>query len=715
MSSRRVSLVLLGLFVLALLTTLVLLQTSNIWKDFSVETASDTLVLYALSSLNFIAFVIFGFIFLRSIVKLVRERRTLQLGSKLKTKLLVYFAAVSILPIFAMAVFSYLYMNRAIERWFTQVPENVVRKSQQVQDEAIAERNRKLDDSARMLALMVEKRAAGRAELTELAAAGGLTRIILKGRRGNTIVEGGRSLAGDEENELAAALSTFSENGPGAVELRDGIGYDVASAPLADGRTLMIVTDSGFDGSVTTAVNDWFREFEDLKQKQISVRRIGFLTLGVLTFLLVFASSWIAFHIARGLTTPIRALAEGAREIAGGKLGHKVDVAAEDELALLVVTFNEMSSRLEENSATLQERQRYIETILETLPTGVVSLSRGGEIETINSAAAKIFSVEGHEIVGANLGSFVDSASAAVLDRVIKRAARAGHASEQAELSGDGSEGQTVPVALTAAGLPGGSGIVLVIEDLSELIGAQRASAWREVARRMAHEIKNPLTPIQLSAERIAKKFAGRKAKQPAVVGLDIRGGTGDETESVVAEGTSTILREVQSLKAMVDEFSQFARLPEVKLEPDDLNEILRKTVALYEDRIKDVEIETRLDPNVPPLLLDAEQTKRVFVNLIDNSIEAFGPGQEKKFVSVSTRYDRSRDLVIAEVTDNGCGLQPSVMQKLFQPYFSTKGRGTGLGLAIVQRIVTDHGARIFARTNNPRGAKFAIEYPITA
>jgi two-component system, NtrC family, nitrogen regulation sensor histidine kinase NtrY len=707
--------VLLGLFVLALLTTLVLLQTSNLWKDLSVETASDTLLLYGLSSLNFIAFVVFGFIFLRSIVKLVRERRTLQLGSKLKTKLLIYFAAVSILPIFAMAVFSYLYMNRAIERWFTQVPENVVRKSQQVQDQAIAERNRKLDDSARMLALVVEKRGAPRNELSELAAAGGLTRIVLKDRQGSTLVEGGRPLGSEEESELSTALLAYSEKGPAAVELRDGTGYDIAAATLSDGRILIVVTDSGFDRSVTTAVNDWFREFEDLKQKQISVRQIGLLTLGVLTFLLVFASSWIAFHIARGLTTPIKALAEGAREIAGGNLGHKVDVAAEDELALLVVTFNEMSSRLEENSATLQERQRYIETILETLPTGVVSLSRNGDVETINSAAAKIFNIESRDVVGKRLSSLVDSASSTILDRVINRAARAGNASEQSELFGDRSDGQSVPVALTAAALPGGSGTVLVIEDLSELISAQRASAWREVARRMAHEIKNPLTPIQLSAERIAKKFSTRAAKQPAVAGFEAARVAGDDAESVVTEGTSTILREVQSLKAMVDEFSQFARLPEVKLEPEDLNEILRQTIALYEDRLIDVEIESKLDQNVPALLVDAEQTKRVFVNLIDNSIEAFGDEQEVKLISVSTRYDKARDLVVAEVIDNGCGFPPSALQKLFQPYFSTKNRGTGLGLAIVQRIVSDHGAKIFARTNNPRGARFVIEYPVTA
>jgi two-component system nitrogen regulation sensor histidine kinase NtrY len=253
-----------------------------------------------------------------------------------------------------------------------------------------------------------------------------------------------------------------------------------------------------------------------------------------------------------------------------------------------------------------------------------------------------------------------------------------------------------------------------VIEDLSELLQAQRASAWAEVARRMAHEIKNPLTPIQLSAERIAKRFSGQRS---AVSGqpdkIEQRTTDNGQLAKVINESTETILREVNSLKSMVDEFSRFARLPNVKLEEGSVNEIARQSVALYEDRFDDVKIETNLAQNLPPALLDEEQLKRVFVNLIDNAIEAFDKTQAEKRIYVKTFHDKGRDLIVAEISDNGVGIAPSDFQKLFQPYFSTKGRGTGLGLAIVQRIVIEHAGKIKAVNNSPKGAKFIIELPL--
>jgi two-component system, NtrC family, nitrogen regulation sensor histidine kinase NtrY len=263
---------------------------------------------------------------------------------------------------------------------------------------------------------------------------------------------------------------------------------------------------------------------------------------------------------------------------------------------------------------------------------------------------------------------------------------------------------------------------VLVIEDLTELLTAQRASAWQEVARRMAHEIKNPLTPIQLSAERIAKRFA-QKSGQPAAVGGQPEAGpendaqpgaNGAQLEKIIGESTSTILREVNSLKLMVDEFSRFARLPNVKLENGNVNDIVEKSTAHYEDRLRDIKLEIALAENLPNAMIDPEQLRRVFVNLIENAIEAFDAQQTDKRIFVRTFYDKNRDLIVAEVADNGNGIPPQDFQKLFQPYFSTKGRGTGLGLAIVQRIIIEHGGKIRAVSNIPKGAKFIIELPVT-
>jgi two-component system nitrogen regulation sensor histidine kinase NtrY len=250
------------------------------------------------------------------------------------------------------------------------------------------------------------------------------------------------------------------------------------------------------------------------------------------------------------------------------------------------------------------------------------------------------------------------------------------------------------------------SGVVLVIEDLSELIAAQRASAWAEVARRMAHEIKNPLTPIQLSAERISKNFRRILTENPD----DIHSST-PRMQTVVKESTATILREVNSLKSMVDEFSQFARLPNVRLETGSLNEIICQSAALYEDR--EAKIELNLAANLPNAMIDEEQLRRVFVNLIENAVEAFDADQTEKLISVKTFYDRARDIIVAEIADNGKGIAPPDLQKLFQPYFSTKGRGTGLGLAIVQRIVSEHQGKIKAVNNSPKGAKFIVELPV--
>ena len=708
---RRISPWVAGIFVLVSLTVLVLLQTSNLWKDFSVETASDTLLLYALSSLNFIAFVIFGFIFLRSITKLARERRALQLGAKIKTRLLLYFAAVSVLPIIAMAGFSYLFMNRAIERWFTQIPENVVRKARDVQSQAVQDQSTKLQETARMLGTLINDRAIKEGGLREIAEAGNLTRIEVRSSEGQLLGFSERTLEPEQKAELDATLEAARNDPTGSPVLQDGKGYDAAVWTLTDGRRLIIVPNLRSDQSVSQMVDNSLIEFDRLKDKQATIRQIGLLTLGVLTFLLIFASSWTAFYIARGLTVPIKALAQGAEEIARGNLSHRVDVLAEDELSLLVATFNDMSQRLQENSEEISERRRYIETILESLPTGVISFDRDGKVSTLNRAAEEMLRLKRSEAAGSDLSSTVGQDTLEILRRIMARARRMGRAAEQAVLGHQSSESQgqdsRLPVAISATVLPENSGVVVLLEDLSELIAAQRASAWREVARRMAHEIKNPLTPIQLSAERIAKRVS---AVEPAGAGIWSRSG---DTVAVVLDGTETILREVSSLKAMVDEFSKFARLPEARPEFGNLNDVIRQVIALYEGRDEGAKFDTSLAADLPDSMFDSEQLKRVFVNLIENSIEAFDPMQNKNVVAVSSRFDPVRSFLIAEVSDNGKGIPASDLGKLFQPYFSTKSRGTGLGLAIVQRIISDHGGMIRAASNSGRGARFTIELPI--
>ncbi len=723
---------LLGGMVLILFTFLVLLQSSNYWQELTVNSVSDTLLLYALSSLNFFAFVIFGFIFVRSLLKLRRERRDFALGSKLKTRLLQYFFAISLLPIIAMAFFSYLYMNRALDRWFTDIPENVIREAVQVQKQSIEDQTAKLNEAARMLVTSLERENITDQRLQAIVEAGNLTRLEVLSKDGVILAESEKNLSAEQKQELADTLKLVRENNFDEKILADGQGFDVAAAGFSDGKMLVVVPDLRSADNASQIFENSKVEFKGLKQQALTIRQIGLLTLGMLTFLLIFASSWTAFYIARGLTVPIKALAEGADEIARGNLTHRVDVLAEDELALLISTFNQMSAKLEENSLELSERRRYIETILQSLSTGVISFDAENRVTTINKAATEIFKLETADFTNFELKQLVNEENYTILERLLNRAKRIGQASEQTVLQperadGSAETGENLPVALTATALPRSfgdeRGVVLVIEDLSELIAAQRASAWQEVARRMAHEIKNPLTPIQLSAERIAKRFAAVQSSKSKVQSflnvfkpkIEEETAKNDEQNAkVIKDGTETILREVNSLKSMVDEFSRYARLPNARLESGDLNEIIRQAATLYDDRFFDVKIELNLSENLPPVMIDDEQLRRVFVNLIENAAEAFDESQTDKRIVVKTFHDAARDLIVAEVSDNGSGISPSDFQKLFQPYFSTKGRGTGLGLAIVQRIVSEHQGKIRAVNNSSKGAKFIVELPIT-
>ena len=385
------------------------------------------------------------------------------------------------------------------------------------------------------------------------------------------------------------------------------------------------------------------------------------------------------------------------------------------------------AAELREKNMALEERRNYIETVLESLSTGVISLDENNRVTTINAAAARMLSIDSDVAGNSLFEGLVPDDDEAVLSPLLRRARRTGQTTEQSQLTRGSADKGAIPVALTATALQGppgsGRGVVLVIEDLSELLAAQRAAAWSEVARRMAHEIKNPLTPIQLSAERIAKSYRrlGGNGKrnggngrpdlnQPGLNRFD----TTDEAHvgTVIDECTETITREVAGLKAMVDEFSRFARLPMARLDPGDLNEVVKQAVGLYEERLAGVKIDMVLDSDLPPAMLDTEQFRRVFVNLIDNAVDAVSDQVGEQQITITTSHNDETSLLIAVVADTGHGIQSGAFRRLFQPYFSTRGTGTGLGLAIVQKIVMEHHGRIRAEPNFPRGARFIIELP---
>jgi PAS domain S-box-containing protein len=439
------------------------------------------------------------------------------------------------------------------------------------------------------------------------------------------------------------------------------------------------------------------RDYDRLAASRKETRRFYLQLLFLITLFVLFVAVWVALFLARQITAPVSALLEAARAVRSGDLSWRVQVAATDELATLVRAFNEMTQDLQANRDELERRRRFIEAVLESIPSGVISLGHDMTVLLVNSAMRQILPEQTIE-PGMRLTDLIPGGRAGEFLRLLKRARRTGGASRQFEV--DTPQG-TRHLSLTVAALEASttSGFVLVVEDTTDILRAQRAAAWHEVARRIAHELKNPITPIALSAERILRQI--EKAPPPP------------EVRRIIAECCATIHREVDSVKNLVDAFAQFARFPEAQLEPGDVNAVVEEALAVFEGRLEGITVRRRLEQELPPVALDREQFKRALVNLIDNAAEAMSESPVRELL-VETRAVPG-DAVEVEVADTGCGISTEDKEKLFLPYFSTKKRGTGLGLAIVSHIVSEHHAQIRVEDNVPAGARFIIELPAAA
>jgi len=452
--------------------------------------------------------------------------------------------------------------------------------------------------------------------------------------------------------------------------------------------------------------------FEEYKQLRVLKQPLAGVYLSfflMVTLLILFGATWLGSYLAKRITRPVQMLSAAAREIGAGRLDQRVEPETNDEFGALVDAFNAMAGELatsrrkverstvelERKHLEVEGRRRYIETILERITTGVVSVDAAGLVTTINGAASRLLSLE-RSIVGQSAHTVFDRADLRPLAGLLFGAGR-GRAEPAAQEMSIAREGHEVHLAVVATALVGESGtpegVVLVLDDVTPLIRAQKVAAWREVARRLAHEIKNPLTPIQLCAERMRRHFAGGPAA----------------ARVLVEECTSTIVGEVESLKGLVDEFSQFARMPAPRTVPTDLVQLIGETLALYNGIFTDVQIEQRIGLGVPLVRIDAEQVRRVIINLVDNAIEAM---ERKGNIVVETQRDAANSVVRVIVADDGPGIPAAERDKLFLPYYSTKRRGSGLGLAIVRRIIAEHGGNIEVGDNTPRGTRFTIELP---
>jgi two-component system nitrogen regulation sensor histidine kinase NtrY len=438
----------------------------------------------------------------------------------------------------------------------------------------------------------------------------------------------------------------------------------------------------------------------------------------MMTLMILVSATWMGLYLAKRITRPVQMLAAGAREIGAGHLDHRIEAETRDEFGSMVEAFNTMAGELaasqrklersrvdlERKNVQLDERRRYIETVLERIATGVISMSADGRIETINGAAVRLLDVE-RTVVGTPAEDVFLRDDLKALGSMLRSSRATAPAVQEFSLARDGRELHLAAAATALQGEDGSfQGSVLVFDDVTPLIRTQRVAAWRDVARRLAHEIKNPLTPIQLCAERMRRHFMGAPAA----------------SRELVDECTSTIVGEVESLKALVDEFAQFARMPAPKTVPSDLNALLTETLALYNGLFREIALEPRFEAGLPPVRVDVEQVRRVVINLVDNAVEALGGSQaapraggEPPRIVIETRRDAVNGVARIIVADNGPGIPAADRDKLFMPYYSTKQRGSGLGLAIVRRIIAEHGGAIDVQNNEPQGTRFVIELPV--
>ncbi len=652
----------------------VILLALLIWQGsfritYSPANLSETVVLWAVSTLIFLLTVLLAFMLFRAAVKVYIDRQRNREGSRIRSKLLAGALVLTLAPALFFALFSGFVLNRHLDTWFT-LPTEVLQEVNTAYKNEAQERVQAESDWISLLPQTREAAQTGRIDAVffrDLAQSHGIHQLVLERPTGVPML----------------LYQSFQKtNGP---LLR-------ASSDLTNGgTTLGKLTLVARMGNARSGREENIHQFvtEQAGRKSF-YQETYFRLICLITLFVLFFASWSAQLLARQISVPISALLGAAEEVRRGNLSYRVRVPAMDELATLVKAFNEMTNELDGNARELEARRRFTEAILESIPTGVISLSPDERIERVNRALSGIFT-QPVASAAKKLGELFSGDDLDQVRYLLKRARRTGTAACQLDIQ---KRNSVLHLAITVASLEEQRGFVMVIEDTSDLLRAQKAAAWQEVARRIAHEIKNPLTPISLSADRIARQLL-RVPLEP-------------EVQAILQECTQTIQQEVQTVKTLVNEFTQFSRFPSAQPTPADLNEIVESAMAVFAGRLNGIDLVMDLDRKLPLVLADKEQIKRVIVNLVDNAAEAMTNAPLRRlFVSTC---QPGPDSVELSVSDTGSGVSAADKEKLFLPYFSTKSRGTGLGLAIVSHIVTEHRGRVRVEDNQPTGARFVVE-----
>ncbi|NWF93937.1 MAG: HAMP domain-containing protein [Syntrophaceae bacterium] len=710
---RRNELVIIGIIsVLIVILTTVEMKIPQVGGNIPV---ANNIIIFSLININIILILLLIFLVIRNLVKLILERRRKILGAKLRTKLVVAFASLSLAPTVLLFLVAVGFITSSVEYWF-KAP---VEQSLQGALEVAQAYYRDFANSTVLSAQQIGRHLSRRGILEDPPGIGWLRKELEAKRQEYHLSTVEIFLRGEKDTirvEDPSLKSIFLrppqdllESGFSGKEvsrtLSVGEGEVIAGiAPIFNsserGEVVGVVAASLFIPKSLTGkmreISEAFVEYKQLKILKKPIKSSYMMALFMVTLLILFLATWVGFYLAKEITVPIKDLAEATHRIATGDLNFRIQMKATDEIGTLVQSFNQMTEDLQVSRFELEQRRKYMETVLKNVTAGVVSIDEAGTVTTINTSAEQMLEIKGEAVLGRKFSEVLTKEHLEQIEGLLSELKSSQKDFIQKQMTVK-IGGKSLSLLINLATLRDEEGrflgVVAVFDDLTELIKAQRMAAWREVARRIAHEIKNPLTPIQLSAQRLRKRYLEKL----------------QEDGAVFDECTRTIVKQVEELKAMVNEFSNFARMPASQPTPNHLNEIVQETLVLFREAHKDVRFEF-IPQDLPILNIDRDQIKRVMINLIKNSLAAVGEDGE---IRIQTSYDPRLQTVRLEVSDNGCGIPDEDKGRLFEPYFSTKKSGTGLGLAIVNAIIADHNGYIRVRDNEPKGTSFLIELPV--
>ncbi|HZX60567.1 MAG TPA: ATP-binding protein [Candidatus Methylomirabilis sp.] len=714
--------------VLGLITVLTAVQVLIQQLRFPSPIPSNILI-FALVNVNLILLILLILLLFRNLFKIYLERRYNLLGSKFRVKLVVTVLSLALLPAALLFLVASNLITTSVDSWFNiQVEESLERSldvaetyyrtvhdralgvarqiARRIADEGLLDASEpylhrvakeKLQESEMAVVQIFDRKGRERVRVTsgeapeDDPALGGASPLVR------------RALAGREQSVIQSTWHGDLVRGIVPIVVPAEKGEVVGAAAVG----YLI---PGGMGQKATDITTGIKEYKQLKMLKNPIKGIYIMLFLMVTLVIIFAAVWVGVHMARRITVPIQELAEGTRAVAAGNLEYRVRVEADDEIGMLVDSFNRMTEdlhrgeleltetnrHLQRTNVELNQRRAYMETVLESIGAGVLSVDAEGLVNTVNRAASRMLDLHPAEALHRHYRTVFAADPLTPLCRLMDRMVREGRGTvnEQVTLSLLG-RGATFVVNVSSLRDREGQylGMVVVFDDITQVIRAQQAMAWGEVARRMTHEIKNPLTPIKLSTQRLRKKFAERSA----------------EFAEVFDQCTQTIIHEVDALKALVDEFSRYARMPMSVPRPGDLHALIAKVLDLYSGITRGIVLTAELDPQVPAVNFDPDHMKRALVNLVDNAVAAVGDAGQ---IYLRTHYLPDEGKVHLEVTDTGPGIPAEDRDRLFLPYFSTKTSGTGLGLAIVYRIVAEHSGTIRVEANHPRGTRMIMEFP---